>query len=71
MEHSVSGCAFLPVVAAVGIGSQTVGTVLAAGAAVQCVQCPRSLQYHVAHAIEMSLFFKIRSENIRVFVPFW
>jgi len=71
VEHPVSGSAFLPVVAAAGIGSQAVGTLYAAGTAVQCIQCPRSLQYHVAHAIEMSLFFKILSENIRVFVLFW
>ena len=71
VEHPVSGCAFLPVVVSVGIGSQTVGSLPAADATVQCVQCPRLLQYHVAHAIEVSLFFKILSENIRVFVPFW
>lgn len=70
MEHPVSGSVFLPVVAAVGVGSQTVGTQLAAGTAVHCIQCQRSLQYRVAHAIEV-LFFKILSENIRVFVPFW
>jgi len=65
----VGASAFLPVVAAVSIGSQTVGTPLTAGKADQCIQYPRSLQYHVAHATEV-LFFKILTENIRVFVPF-
>ena len=56
VDHPVSGCAFLPVVVRAGdIRSQTAATLRA----VRSVQFPRSLQYHVAHVIEVQLSFKI------------